>query len=316
MLWKLANVIFCTLSTAGSSFVKYSKKIDDLLIDEAAQSTEGEIVIPFILKPQRILAVGDPMQLPATIISPDAVNNGFHRSLHERLMFRIGYDYAILDVQYRMKPCISLFPSGTFYSNMIQNGNNVIDSNYKGDNVILDGTPFVFIDVKGQELQHRITCSFYNEQEAYVTLQLLRVIRTRSLNEGDWCCPERVRVITFYQGQVNCIKNVLSRYGMQDVVVSTVDSSQGCEADIIILSFTRSNNQGNKGFVVDSKRLNVSLTRAKYQLICIGDGTGTLELTESDIQKGKRCVVSSLVKSARERKVFYSESDLEKYLRL
>lgn len=54
-----ARVIFCTLSTSGASMFKQTLGIDDLLIDEAAASTEPEICIPFHLRPQRMLAVGD-----------------------------------------------------------------------------------------------------------------------------------------------------------------------------------------------------------------------------------------------------------------
>lgn len=291
--------------------MKYTKVIDDLFIDEAAQSTEAELAIPFNLKPKRMLAVGDPLQLPATIVSPDAIQNGFHKSLHERLMFNIGYDYAMLDVQYRMKPCISQFPSSMFYSGMIQNGSNVNSASYQG-NAILDGSPFIFIDVEGQERQHNITSSYYNEQEAHIVSMLLLLLKSRS-SHHNWCTPQRIRVITFYQGQVGCIKRALSRNGMPDVLVATVDSSQGCEADIVILSFTRSNVNRKRGFVVDSKRLNVSLTRAKYQLICVGDGTRTLELSKS-AENGKKCGLSSLVQNARERKLLHKVSDLSEYL--
>ena len=54
-----ARVIFCTLSSAGSSVLKQTRRIDDLLIDEAAAATEAEICIPFHLRPLRMLAVGD-----------------------------------------------------------------------------------------------------------------------------------------------------------------------------------------------------------------------------------------------------------------
>lgn len=54
-----ARVIFCTLSSAGSSLLKQTRGVDDLLIDEAAAATEAEICIPFHLRPLRMLAVGD-----------------------------------------------------------------------------------------------------------------------------------------------------------------------------------------------------------------------------------------------------------------
>jgi superfamily I DNA and/or RNA helicase len=64
-----ADVIFCTLSTAGVSAMKATRQIDDLLVDEAPAATEPELCIPFHLRPKRLLAVGDPMQLPALVKS-------------------------------------------------------------------------------------------------------------------------------------------------------------------------------------------------------------------------------------------------------
>ena len=120
-----ANVIFCTLSSSGVSSMKMTSHVDDLLVDEAAAATEAEICIPFHLRPKRMLAVGDPMQLPATIISQRAKELGFDKSLHERLMSECNTDHVMLDVQYRMKPDISRFPSKQFYNGKIMNGSNV-----------------------------------------------------------------------------------------------------------------------------------------------------------------------------------------------
>lgn len=50
----------------------------------------------------------------------------------------------------------------------------------------------------------------------------------------------------------------------------TVDSFQGSECDVVILSFVRSNSRGSVGFVKGYQRLNVALTRAKHLLICVG----------------------------------------------
>ena len=63
-------------------------------------------------------------------------------------------------------------------------------------------------------------------------------------------------------------------------LVATVDSSQGCEADVVIVSFVRSSSRrgirGAAGFLADDRRINVALTRARHQLICVGDASGTL----------------------------------------
>jgi superfamily I DNA and/or RNA helicase len=69
--------------------------------------------------------------------------------------------------------------------------------------------------------------------------------------------------------------------------VATVDSSQGCEADTVIVSFVRSpntKNAGNEmirhtaGFLTDDRRMNVALTRAKYQLVCVGNIHGMVRM--------------------------------------
>lgn len=100
-LLSTANVIFCTLSTAGISLLKKSTQIDDLFIDEAAAATEAECCIPFLLRPSRLLAVGDPMQLPATVFSQHAKSMGLDKSMHHRLMYECNCPYIMLDTQYR-----------------------------------------------------------------------------------------------------------------------------------------------------------------------------------------------------------------------
>jgi len=65
------------------------------------------------------------------------------------------------------------------------------------------------------------------------------------------------------------------------IMVSTVDSSQGCEADIVILSFVRGGSS-KVGFLKDNRRLNVGLTRARFQLVCVGNLDAISNLTEED----------------------------------
>lgn len=131
-------IIFSTLCTCGISALKKSIEIDDLLIDEAAATTESELAIPFYLQPKRLLAVGDPKQLPATVVSPLSKSLGLDISLHERIMK--GYEnnndviqvknnpnFIMLDRQYRMRPEISSFPSQQFYQSRLMDGCNVTE---------------------------------------------------------------------------------------------------------------------------------------------------------------------------------------------
>jgi superfamily I DNA and/or RNA helicase len=55
------------------------------------------------------------------------------------------------------------------------------------------------------------------------------------------------------------------------ISINTVDAFQGQERDVIAISFVRSNDKGEVGFLNDIRRTNVAMTRAKKKLIMIGD---------------------------------------------
>ncbi|RHY53987.1 hypothetical protein DYB30_005986, partial [Aphanomyces astaci] len=89
--------------------------------------------------------------------------------------------------------------------------------------------------------------------------------------------PSQIGVITPYEGQRAYIVNFMQRNGpmrsqlYKDVEVASVDSFQGREKDLIILSCVRSNEHQGIGFLSDQRRLNVALTRAKYGVILLGN---------------------------------------------
>ena len=100
-----ANAIFSTLHSAGQAVMKATEKVDVLIIDEAACATEPMTLIPMVfLRPTKMLLVGDPWQLPATVNSRWNTNCGYEKSFMERIMVEGGGDYEMLDVQYRMNP--------------------------------------------------------------------------------------------------------------------------------------------------------------------------------------------------------------------
>ena len=55
------------------------------------------------------------------------------------------------------------------------------------------------------------------------------------------------------------------------VEISTVDGFQGCDKEMIVISFVRSNPKKNVGFLNESRRINVSVTRAKRCCVVVGD---------------------------------------------
>lgn len=155
-------------------------------------------------------------------------------------------------------------------------------ADYKSDTSILDSLPYSFFHIEGKE--RKVTSGSYsNAEEALAAIQILKGLRGKAPLKGSepWHSPDKIRIITFYQGQVSVMRRLLNQHGLGQVLVSTVDSSQGCEADIVIVSFVRSNdNHGSirrtAGFLADDRRINVALTRARYQLICLGNAHGTL----------------------------------------
>ena len=163
------SVIFCTLSSAGCAAMKTTRSVDNLIIDEAAATTEAETIIPFVLKPKRMMMVGDPKQLPPMTLSSHGQSIGFARSCMERLG-DMG-DMQLLDTQYRMHPAISRWPNKQFYGGMLKDG-------VSREEVV---APFTFLDTKGKSKEAQgSTGSYKNEGEALVVVRLLRQLMS------DW----------------------------------------------------------------------------------------------------------------------------------
>jgi len=264
-----ADVVFCTLSTAGSMMLRRMGSVDDLIVDEASAATEPDILIPLNTNPKRLLLVGDPHQLPATVLSPKAAKFGLGRSLQERLMFDNKFEYELLNTQYRMKPQISKWPLERFYGGKVTDGDNTTADSYRSNTHVLGGDAYHWVPTFSEEKKD-LKSSTYNEGEGETIVAILLELKSRAKSGSNWFSPDRVRVITFYQAQVDRLRRLLSLYDLDEVMVSTVDASQGCESDIVVLSFVRGSS-GHMGFVKDIRRLNVSLTRARYQLICVGN---------------------------------------------
>jgi len=292
-----ADVIFCTLgSTGGSLLKKIAGAVDDLVVDEAAAATEPEIYIPFQYLPRRLLCVGDPQQLPATITSRFAEMMGLRKSLHERLMYDCGYDHIMLETQYRMRPALSQFPSKNFYEGKLINGANVIRSKYRSGVSMMGCSTYTLYQINGLE-RHIRSGSIENEAEAYAVVKIVDNLRRISCNSRNWYSVNRIRIITFYQAQVLLIRRLLRKRNLGNVLVATVDSSQGCEADFVILSFVRSEGNGGKntvGFLTDDRRLNVALTRAKYQIIGVGNIQMMANLPDGKAGSVKRLALDAM----------------------
>lgn len=220
---------------------------DTLVIDEAGQCLEPLAWCVFPLADRYVLA-GDPYQLPPTVLSQEAIRRQFNQSILERAMLHYPEIY-LLNIQYRMRPQIAGFSSQWFYEGRLLHAPYLQDS----------GAHFTFIDTAGsgyQETAGSEGTSLKNEGELELVQKILETLPGAS-----------VAVISPYSGQV-----MLAREQMDSSIrIRTIDSFQGQESDIIIVSLVRSNDEGEIGFLKDYRRMNVALTRAKEQLFVIGD---------------------------------------------
>lgn len=110
---KNADVICTTCVTALDRRIR-NLKFRQVLIDESTQATEPETLIPILKGAKHVILVGDHCQLGPVIMCKKAAKAGLNQSLFERLVC-LGIRPIRLQVQYRMHPCLSNFPSMTFY---------------------------------------------------------------------------------------------------------------------------------------------------------------------------------------------------------
>eukprot|EP00611_Tribonema_gayanum_P024938 TRINITY_DN5585_c2_g1_i3.p1 TRINITY_DN5585_c2_g1~~TRINITY_DN5585_c2_g1_i3.p1 ORF type:complete len:751 (-),score=322.80 TRINITY_DN5585_c2_g1_i3:239-2491(-) len=261
-----AQFIFCTLMVCGRSSVLGLPPPDVLIVDEAAQAPEAETIIALQMRPRKCLLVGDPQQLPSTVISQRAEAAGFGRSAMERLML-CGTECTLLEDQFRMHPSISQFPSAAYYGGRLVDAQRVLDRPCEPWHAMGLG-PYTFIDVpEGREAFGVAGRSYRNTAETEVVVELLyRLQQNFSVDVVRRAC-----VITFYTGQVDSLRRELSLRGLPAVRIYSVDSFQGSEADIVLVSLVRANDSAAIGFVRDTRRVNVAITRARTTCLLVGN---------------------------------------------
>lgn len=74
---------------------------------------------------ERLILIGDPNQLPATVFSQKSLEHKYDQSLFQRMM-KSGYPVNVLKTQYRMHPDISAVIGNNFYGNKLVNWDKLI----------------------------------------------------------------------------------------------------------------------------------------------------------------------------------------------
>ena len=119
-LLDVADVISCTCIGAGDPRL-LRMNFPSILIDESMQATEPECMVPVVLGAKQVILVGDHCQLGPIVMCKKAAEGGLSQSLFERMVV-LGIHPFRLEVQYRMHPELSAFPSNFFYEGSLQNG--------------------------------------------------------------------------------------------------------------------------------------------------------------------------------------------------
>ena len=273
-----AELVFTTLSSASRNLLTRSdSSFATILIDESAQATEIACLQALQYNPEQLILVGDPRQLPATVVSRRAERLGYNRSLFERLQ-DCGCDALRLTMQYRMHPEIRRFPSANFYEDSLVDAASVLarPRAWYHDDVFL--RPFLFYDVHGYEnrsFELGSGTSLSNAVEADFVIALLHRLHMRAMDVDSGASTVSISVITPYRDQVGLLRREIGKHrnlASRGIKVNTVDSYQGQEADVIVMSCVKSRVQGtsSSGFVADLRRMNVAITRAKQSLWIVG----------------------------------------------
>jgi len=316
-----------TNQVAGGKEMSAYSKIDNVILEEAARSNPLDLLIPMTKATERIIMVGDQNQLPhlleddiaeetSTKLSDKFLTSETRKKLEESLFGVIFKNLSganpkrtiTLTEQFRMHPFIGDFISKVYYRGELKAGiSNQAD--LKKHNLSLawaQDKVAIFYDVKKGQGIEESGKSKSRKAEAIRIVKLLDELKTDSNFENL-----SVGIITFYAKQVDEIFREASKKGYSEqradgsfeitlpyretndgrekLRIGSVDSFQGKEFDIVILSTVRSNTISRThenykkafGFLTLENRLNVAFSRSQKLLIVVGDG----EMLSDDFAK-------------------------------
>ncbi|KAK1506408.1 helicase sen1 [Colletotrichum costaricense] len=275
-----AQVLCATLSGSGHEMFKnLNVEFETVIIDEAAQCVELSALIPLKYGCTKCILVGDPKQLPPTVLSQSAARFGYDQSLFVRMQQNHPDYVHLLDRQYRMHPEISLFPSLEFYEGKLVDGEDMSALRRQPWHASALLGPYRFFDVEGTQSKGSKGRSLVNHSELKVAMQLYERFKTDFGRNYD--VRGKIGIITPYKAQLQELKwQFARRYGesiTEDIEFNTTDAFQGRECEIIIFSCVRADPTGGIGFVKDIRRMNVGLTRAKSSLWILGDSRALVQ---------------------------------------
>ena len=276
-------------------------RFDWVIIDEAARSSPTELAIAMQVG-RRVLLVGDHRQLPpfyedehkkaiARSLELHTTSGEFQhimRSDFERA-FESPYGQlasATLKTQYRMQPAIGDMVSEVFYQGLLETGERLIPEHFERAPGCLEQVcGWLDTGTLGNRAYHQSpngSMSLINHAEVDAIMQMLKEIEQQTefsdglIDEMSRTQEPAIGIICMYGDQKKLMRRKFAEQNWPDafkrlVKIDTVDSYQGKENRIVIISLTRSCADLSPGFLRSSNRVNVALSRAMDRLVVVGD---------------------------------------------
>ncbi|KAJ1998777.1 DEAD-box type RNA helicase, partial [Coemansia thaxteri] len=267
-----ADILSCTLSGSGHDIMtSLGCTFDTVIIDEAAQSVELACLIPLKYGCERCILVGDPNQLPPTVLSQPAMQYMYNQSMFVRIQKNSPSLVSLLSIQYRMHPEISAFPSKLFYESRLKDGPDMDKKQAAPWHKNPNYPPFTFFNIYSGREQTDGLHSVYNAAEVDAAAQLVFSLCS-DFPSLSW--KQKIGIITPYKRQLRMLttkfKLIFGPSIIEAIEFNTVDGFQGQEKEVIIFSCVRAGGSG-VGFLSDERRMNVGLTRARKSLFVLGN---------------------------------------------
>jgi helicase required for RNAi-mediated heterochromatin assembly 1 len=277
-LWEHDNTLLRDQKVVGmttTGLSKYRALVESLnpkiiLVEEAAETLEAPIIVACVPSLEHLILVGDHQQLrphcQVRELEGGAVN--FDLSLFERMVIN-QVEYDSLKRQRRMIPEIRRLLK-PLYGNLIKDHSSVINPINRPPIPGMGGCDSFFVTHEWPETKDE-NGSSSNLHEAAMLVGLVDYLVLNGVT------TEEITILTFYNGQrkliLKCLRehvNLGSRRSSFKVV--TVDSYQGEENDIVLLSLVRSNEKQSIGFLDVENRVCVAISRAKRGFYIFGNG--------------------------------------------
>lgn len=272
-----AKVLLATMSNVYINRLLEKERFDVVMIEEAGMAILPTLFYCASLGRSKVIAVGDPRQLPPIIQSTEP----YVRRVMGRSIFDVFDNGSVqnnvtrmLDEQYRMHARIGGLVSCLFYDNRLRNAPGICERQTIADKPPFPGFPLIVVDTSGltQCATQDGSFSRFNEDTASLCVRFAQ----EALQDG----LDSIGIITPYAEQARCIRRILSRSGLseENVECSTVHRFQGNEKDLVILD-TVDTAPFKPGILLSdyspmsSSRnlLNVSISRARGKLILVAD---------------------------------------------